>query len=74
MGGGPLGGRWGGLGNRGGEISVYGEDGEKLLSILSPTSVMTETLGGGVFFQYFTTLVEKADPLLRRWLVPWSPW
>ncbi len=26
----------------------------------------------GSFFQYFTTLTENADPLLRRWLAPWS--
>ncbi len=29
---------WGGLGNRGDEISVNGGDGEKLLSTLSPAS------------------------------------
>ncbi len=26
----------------------------------------------GSLFQYFTTLAENADPLLRRWLAPWS--
>ncbi len=34
-------------------------------------AVTTET---GSLFQYFTTLTEKADPLLPRWLVPWSIW
>ncbi len=24
----------------------------------------------GSLFQYFTTLTEKADPLLRWWLIP----
>ncbi len=26
----------------------------------------------GSLFQFFTTLAEKADPLLRRWPLPWS--
>ncbi len=30
------------------------------------------TTEAGSLFQYFTTLTEKADPLLRRWLVPWT--
>ncbi len=64
----------GGLGNWGDESSVNGEDGVRLLSnlflkILSEGAVTTEV---GSLFQYFKTLTEKADPLLWRWLVPWS--
>ncbi len=29
----------------------------------------TVTAKGGILFQYFTNLTEKADPLLRWWLV-----
>ncbi len=32
----------------------------------------TVTSEAGSLFQYFTTLTENADPLLRRWLAPWS--
>ncbi len=28
------------------------------------------TTEAGSLFQYFTTLTEKADPLLRQWLIP----
>ncbi len=37
------------------------------LNILTAGAVTTEA---GSLFQYFTTLTEKADPLLRQWLVP----
>ncbi len=30
------------------------------------------TMEAGSLFQYFTTLTEKADPLLQRWLAPWG--
>ncbi len=30
------------------------------------------TMESGNIFPYFTILTEKADPLLRRWLAPWS--
>ncbi len=39
------------------------------LKTLTERAVTTEA---GSLFQYFTTLTEKADPLLRRWLAPWS--
>ncbi len=32
----------------------------------------TVTTGAGSLFQYFTTFTQKADPFLRRWLLPWS--
>ncbi len=56
------------------EISANGADGEKLLSNLF-LKMLTEgaiTTEAGNVFQYFTTLTEKADPLLWRWLVQWS--
>ncbi len=31
-----------------------------------------ETTEAGSLLQYFTLIIEKADLLLRRWLVPWS--
>ncbi len=61
-----------------GECSVNGGDVEKLLSkdfSKSYLKTMTEgavTMEVGSLFQYFTTLTENADPLLRRWLAPWS--
>ncbi len=56
---------------------VAGETGKDLcpnliqpfLEYLNEGAVTTE---GGSLFQYFTTLTEKADSLLRRWLSPWS--
>ncbi len=40
----------------------------RFLKTLTEGTVTTEA---GSLFQYFTTLTEKADPLLRRWLAPW---
>ncbi len=60
-------------GKWGDECSV---NGERLLSKLSPTfssKTLTEgvvTTEAGSLFQYFTTLTENADPLLRRLLAP----
>ncbi len=67
----------GALGNRGDEISVNGQDGDKILptvanlflKILTEVAVATEA---GCLFQYYTTLTEKAAPLLWWWLVHWS--
>ncbi len=63
----------GGGENWGDECSVNGEDGETssnlFLKMLMNRAVTTEA---GSLFQYFTTLTEMADPLLRRWLIPWS--
>ncbi len=39
------------------------------LKKLAEGAVTTEA---GSLFQYFTTLTKNADPLLRRWLAPWS--
>ncbi len=39
------------------------------LKTLTEGSVTTED---GSLFQYFTTLTENANPLLRRWLASWS--
>ncbi len=65
--------------NWGDGISVNLEAGERLskvqpfsnlfLKILTEGAVTTEA---GSLFQYFTTLTEKADPIPRRWPVPWS--
>ncbi len=39
------------------------------MKTLTEGAVTTEA---GSLFQYFTALTEKADPLLRQWLAPWS--
>ncbi len=39
------------------------------LKALTEGAVTTEA---GSLFQHFTTLIENADPLFRRWLAPWS--
>ncbi len=39
------------------------------LKELTEESATTKT---GSLFQYLTTLIENADPLLRRWLASWS--
>ncbi len=39
----------------------------RFLKTLTKGAVTTEA---GSLFQYFTTLTENADPLLRRWLAP----
>ncbi len=41
----------------------------RFLKTLAEGAVMTEA--GGLFL-YFTTLTENTDPLLWRWLAPWS--
>ncbi len=41
----------------------------RFLKTLTEVAVATER---GSLFQYLTTLTENADPLLRRWLAPWS--
>ncbi len=42
---------------------------QPFLQILTKGAVTTEARS---LFQYFTILTENADPLLRRWLAPWS--
>ncbi len=51
-------------------VQSMGEMGKDLKK-LTEGAVTTEA---GSLFQYFTTLIENADPLLRRWLAPWSTW
>ncbi len=41
----------------------------RFLKILTERTVTTEA---GSLFQHFTSLTQNADPLLRRWLAPWS--
>ncbi len=76
MGGVPMG--WEGVRKWGDECSVNGGDGEKasvqafsnlFLKTLTEVAITAEA---GSLFQYFTTLIENADRLLRRWLAPWS--
>ncbi len=51
-------------------IGEWGKTFSKLfLKALTEAAVTTEA---DSLFQYFTTLTENADPLLRRWLSPWS--
>ncbi len=42
---------------------------QPFLENITEEAVTTET---GRLIQYFTTLIENADPLLRRWLATWS--
>ncbi len=42
---------------------------QPVLEMLTEVAVTTEA---GGFFQYFKTLTENSDPILRRWLLPWS--
>ncbi len=56
--------QWG----RWGKISVHTSS-NRFLKTLTEGAVTTEA---GSLFQYFTTLTENADPLLRRRLAPWS--
>ncbi len=68
----------GGLGDWGDECSVNVGDGERLLFKHYPAVFLKTLTEGSVateaqnLFQYFTTLIEKADPLLRRRLAPQS--
>ncbi len=54
----------GGVGQWVGECSVNWGGGERLPSKLPPT--VSVTTKAGSLFLYFTTLTEKADPLLRQ--------
>ncbi len=58
---------WGGVGLQNGEI---GED--FCPHFLQPFLESIVTAEAWSLFQYFTTLTENAEPLLLRWLVPWS--
>ncbi len=66
------------MGNATGEMfNEWGRWGMTSVQIFSNLFFETSTEGAvtteaGSLFQYFTTLPEKADPLLRRWLVPWT--
>ncbi len=68
----------GGVGKWEDGVSVNWGDEGRFLSNLSPTFFLKTLTEGAVttraesLFQYFTTLSENADPLLRRWLAPWS--
>ncbi len=71
-------GRWGGGREKGGmSVQSMGEMGKDFLQTSSNRFLKTLTEGAvtteaGSLFQYFTTLTENADPLLRRWLAPWN--
>ncbi len=52
----------------GGKTSVQTKS-NHFLNMLTEGAVTMEVRK---LFQYFTTLVEKADPLLRQWLPLWS--
>ncbi len=67
---------WGDVGKWGDECSVNGGGWEKtfvqtfsnrFLKTLAEGAVTKED---GSLLQYFTTLTENTDPLLRRWLAP----
>ncbi len=58
-------------GGKGGECSVNGGFGETSVQtfsnlFLKPLTEGAVTTEAGSLFQYFTTLTESADPLLRR--------
>ncbi len=67
---------WYAGGKGGGVFSQWGKLGKtsvqtssnRFLKTLTEGAVTTEALS---LFQYFKTLTENADPLLRRWLAPW---
>ncbi len=61
----------------GGGVQSMGKWGMISVQTFSNRVMKTLTEGGvtteaGSLFQYFTTLTENVDPLLRRWLAPWS--
>ncbi len=64
---------WGGVGKWADDCYVNGGDGEILLSsvFLKPLTEGAVTTEAGSLFQFFTTIIENADPLLRRWLAAW---
>ncbi len=68
----------GGRGKGGGWVfSQWGRWGKTSVQTFSNRFLKTLTEGAvtteaGSLFQYFTTLTENVDPLLRRWLAPWS--
>ncbi len=67
-------------GGKGGEVGVlsqWGRWGKTSVQTSSNRFLKTFTEGAvtteaGSLFQYFTTLTENADPLLRRRLAPWG--
>ncbi len=66
----------GGMGGEG-VISQWGSWGKTSVQTFSNIFLKTlpegaVTTEAGSLLQYFTTLTENADPLLRRWLAPWS--
>ncbi len=73
------GGKGWGLGEKGGGLvfSQWGRWGKtsvqtssiRFLETLTEGAVTTEA---GSLFQFFTTLTDNANPLLWRWLAPWS--
>ncbi len=65
--------RWEG----GGECSVNGRWGKAFTQTFSNVFLKTSTEGAvttkaGSLFQYFITLAENVDRLLRRWIALWS--
>ncbi len=64
----------GGLGGM--SVQSMGEMGKTSVQTSSNRFLKTLTEGAvteaGRLFPYFSTLTENADPLLRRWLAPWS--
>ncbi len=68
---------WGVYGN--GEMSVQTMGGWGKVPVQTVSNLFLKTLTKGAvttesgrLLQYLTALTENADPLLRRWLAPWS--
>ncbi len=65
------GGKGGGRGAGGLSVQSMGEIGEDFCpNVLQPFLEGAVATEAESLLQYFTTLTENADPLLRRWLAP----
>ncbi len=69
------------LGEGGGGLEDWGDEllisrviirGDIIQNCIENIDIRSHNYGAGRLFHYFTTLTEKANPVHRRWLLPWS--